>query len=72
MARGAKQAAFAGIGQDGLIAAAVAANARETSMQIATFEILAHHLADDGTPAAVLLLITVVVDPLELFEIVFD
>jgi hypothetical protein len=54
------------------LATAVAANAGEASMQIAAFEKLAHHLADDGAPAAVLLLIPVIVDPLELLEIVFD
>jgi len=72
LARGAKEAAFAGVGEDGLIAAAVAAKTRKTSMQISTFQILAHHLADDGTPTAILLLIPIVVNALELFEIVFD
>jgi hypothetical protein len=64
--------AFAGIGQDGLIAAAVAANASEASMQIAAFEKFAHHLADDGAPAAVLLLIPVIVGAFALLEMVFD
>ena len=72
LARGTKEAAFAGISEDGLIAAAVAAKARKTSMQISTFQILAHHLADDGAPAAVFLLIPIVVDALELLVIVFD
>jgi hypothetical protein len=53
LARGAKQAAFAGVGQDGLIAAATAAETRETSVQISTFQIFAHDLADDRAPAAV-------------------
>jgi len=72
LARGTKEAAFAGISEDGLIAAAVAAKARKTSMQISTFQILAHQLADDGAPAAVFLLIPIVVDALELLVIVFD
>jgi hypothetical protein len=55
-----------------LIAATVARETRETSMQISTFQKLAHHFADDGAPAAVLLLISVVVDALELLKIVFD
>ncbi len=37
LARGAKQAAFAGVGEDSLIAAAVAAETRETSVQVSTF-----------------------------------
>jgi hypothetical protein len=41
-------------------------------MQISTFQILAHHLADDGTSTAILLLIPIVVNALELFETVFD
>jgi hypothetical protein len=45
LARGAKQGAFAGVGEAGLIAAAVAAKMREASMQISTFQILAPHLA---------------------------
>jgi hypothetical protein len=72
LARGAKQATFAGIGEDGLIAASAAAKTRETSVEVSTFQKLAHHLADDGAPAAVLLLIAAVVNALELFEIVFD
>jgi hypothetical protein len=71
LARGAKQAAFAGIGEDGLIAASIAAETREASVQVATFQILAHYFADDGAPAAVLLLISIVVDALKLPVIVF-
>jgi hypothetical protein len=52
-ARRAKQAAFAGAGEDGLIATAAAAKTRKISLQISTFQILAHHLADDGTPTAI-------------------
>jgi hypothetical protein len=61
LARGTKEPTFTGIGEDGPIAAAVAAETRETSVQVSTVQILAHHLADDGAPAAVLLLIPVVV-----------
>jgi hypothetical protein len=35
-------------------------------MNVSTFQIFAHHLADDGTPRAVLLPVAVVVDTLEL------
>jgi hypothetical protein len=72
LARGTKKPAFAGVGKDSLIAAAVARESREASVRICTFQKPAHRLADDGTPAAVLLLIPVVVDALELLEIVFD
>ena len=54
-----------------IIAAVVAAETRKSSMKVTAFEILAHHLADDGTPAAVLLLIPMVIDALELLAIVF-
>ena len=54
------------------MATTVARETRKTSMQISTLEKLTHHLADDGAPAAVLLLIPIVVNPLELFVIVFD
>jgi hypothetical protein len=40
-------------------------------MKVSTFQILAHHLADDGAPGAVLLLVAVVIDALELLVIVF-
>jgi hypothetical protein len=40
-------------------------------MKVSTLQILAHHLADDGAPEAVLLLVTVVIDALELLVIVF-
>lgn len=71
LARRTKQAAFAGVGEDSLIAAAMAAETGESSVQVCTLQILTHHLADDGTPAAVLVLIAVVVDALELLIIVF-
>jgi len=48
-------------------------------MKVSTFQIFvehpgdgAHHLADDGAPGAVLLLVAVVVDALELYVIVLD
>ena len=72
LARGTKQPAFAGISEDGLIAAIIAAKTSKTSVQVSAFQILAHDFADDGAPAAILLLITVIVDALELFVIVFD
>lgn len=40
-------------------------------MKVSTFQILAHHLADDGAPGAVLLPVAVVPDARELLEIVF-
>ena len=55
-----------------MIAAVITGNAREAAMQMATLEKFANHLADDGAPAAVLFLIPVVIDALELLEIVFD
>jgi hypothetical protein len=61
-----KQPAFAGIGQDGLIAASIAAETCKPSVQVSAIQILAHDLADDGAPAAVLLLIPLIVDALEL------
>jgi hypothetical protein len=69
---GTKQPAFAGIGEDGLIAASVAAKTRKTSLQVSTIQLLAHDFPNDGAPAAILLLITVIVDPLKLFIIVID
>jgi hypothetical protein len=72
LARGAKEAAFAGVGEGGLIAAAVAAKTRKTLIQISTFQILAPHLADDGTPTAILWLIAIVVNALEFLVIIFD
>ena len=71
VARGTKKPAFTGICEDRLIATAPAAKTRETSMKVSTFQILAHHLADDGAPGAVLLLVAVVIDALELLVIVF-
>ena len=71
MARGTKKSAFTGICEDRLVAAAPAAKTRETSMKVSTLQILAHHLADDGAPGAVLLLVAVVIDALELLVIVF-
>jgi hypothetical protein len=71
LARGTKQPAFAGIGEDGLIAAVVAPETRKPSVQISAIQILAHDLADDGSPAAILLLISFTVDPLRLLVIVF-
>jgi hypothetical protein len=68
---GTKKPAFAGVGQDSLIAATVTAKPGETSMKVSTVRILAHYLADDGAPVAVLLLVAVIVDPLELLVIVF-
>ena len=68
VARGTKKPAFTGICEDRLVAAAPAAKTRETSMKVSTFQILAHHLADDGAPGAVLLLVTVVIDALELLN----
>jgi hypothetical protein len=50
-----KQPAFAEISEDGLIAATLAAETRKTSMQVSAIQILAHHLADNGAPAAILL-----------------
>ncbi len=44
LARGSEQPAFAGIGEDGLIAAAVAAEGGEPSVQVSTFQILAQDL----------------------------
>jgi hypothetical protein len=48
-------------------------------MKVSTFEVLVehpgygtHYLADDGAPGAVLLLVAVVVDPLELLVVVFN
>jgi hypothetical protein len=41
-------------------------------MKVPTFQILAHHLADDGAPGAVLLPVAVVVDAFELLVIVLD
>jgi hypothetical protein len=37
-------------------------------MKVSTLQVLAQDLADDGAPEAVLLLVAVVVDALELFE----
>jgi hypothetical protein len=72
LARGTKQPAFAGISEDGLIAAIIAAKTSKTSVQVSAIQILAHHLADNGVPSAVLLLIPIVVDALELLVIVLD
>jgi hypothetical protein len=72
VARGTKKPAFTGICEDCLVAAAAAAETRETSMKVSTFQILAHHFADDGAPGAVLLQVAVVVDALELLVIVLD
>jgi hypothetical protein len=41
-------------------------------MKVSTFQILAHHFADDGAPGAILLQVAVVVDALELLVIVLD
>ena len=40
-------------------------------MQLSTFKILAHDLADNPAPGAVLLMVALVVDALELLVIVF-
>jgi hypothetical protein len=72
LARGTEEPAFAGICEDRLIAAAAAAKTRETSVKISTFQIPAHHLADDRAPGAVLLPVALVVDALELLVIVLD
>jgi hypothetical protein len=40
-------------------------------MKVSTFKILAHHLADELAPGAVLLLVALVVEALELLVIVF-
>jgi hypothetical protein len=40
-------------------------------MQVSTFKIFAHHLADNPAPRAVLLVVALVVDALELLVIVF-
>jgi hypothetical protein len=72
LACGTEESALAGTGQDRLVAAALAGKMGETSMKVSTFEILAHHLAGDGVPRAVLLLVAVVEDALELLVIVLD
>jgi hypothetical protein len=72
LACGTEESAFAGICEDRLVAAAAAVKTREASVKVSTFQILAHHLADDGAPGAVLLLVAVVVDALELLVIVLD
>jgi len=51
--------------------AASAGKTRETSMKVSTFKIPAHHLADDPVAGAILLLVALVVDALELLVIVF-
>jgi len=58
------------IGENDLIAAAPAGKTGETSMKVSTFKIFAHHLPHDLAPGAVLLLVAVVVDALELLVMV--
>jgi hypothetical protein len=41
-------------------------------VKVSTFQILAHHLADDGAPGAVLLLVALFIDAFELLVIVLD
>jgi hypothetical protein len=65
-----KEPAFAGTCENRLVATAAAAKTRETSMKLSAFQALAPHLADDGAPGAVLLLVAVVVDALELLVMV--
>ena len=52
--------------------AAAATKTRKTSVKVSTFQILAHHLADDGAPGAVLLLVALFIDAFELLVIVLD
>jgi hypothetical protein len=64
--------AFAGKGEQKLQAAGRTPNAGETLAEIPAVEELAEDIVNDGTPEAVLSLISVIVDPFELLEIVLD
>jgi hypothetical protein len=50
LACGTEESAFTGIRKDRLVAAAAATKTREASVKVSTFQMLVHHLADDGAP----------------------
>jgi len=72
VATGAQTSLAAGEGNEHLVPATRAADTGKSEVEIAAAEVLAGHLADDGPPASVTLLVTLVVGAFKFRIVPFD
>lgn len=68
----AEVSSLAGKREQVLATAGAAPDAREAVAQVAAVEKFADHAADNWTPVSVKLLVTLLINPFEFFEVVFD